>query len=296
MDKLLIIGATGLLGSKALELAERRYESYGTYNTNKKKSLLQLDVTDKSAVDAIFNKLHPDFVLDTHALNNVDYCELHRNEAFNINVAGSVNIIGACYRLGAKYASISSDYVFDGKKSLYTEKSLQNPLNYYGRTKWAAEIMPAIVGLDAIVARTSSIYGIGSSTGKKSFVPWLIENLKKGNSTDVLSDLYYSPTYNIDLAKTAFDLYDAEQSGLFNVVGSDCISKYTFAQMISKEFELDTNLLKPISSTDLNQSAKRPRKAKLSVNKLVSAIAQKPVGVKHGLKLLHKEMIERGLW
>lgn len=290
MDKLLVIGATGLLGSKTFQLAKDKYETYGTYSSNKQASLEHLNVANRVQVELLIKKIKPDFVIDTHALNNVDYCETHQEEAFRINVQGSINIAQACHLINAKYAFISSDYVFDGHKKIFTEVDKCTPLNYYGKTKCATEALLGALSIDYISARTSSIYGLGSSTGKKSFIPWLIENLKNGSPTKIISDLYYSPTYNVDIAESLFSLYQNNKSGIFHIVGKDCISKYSFAQYICEEFGYDTELLIPENFSKIGQKAKRPKKVKMSMNKLIKTISKQPSDVKTGLKKLHKEM------
>ena len=88
MEKLLLIGASGLLGNKIYRSVKDRYEIYGTYNSHKPKlkNILRLDVTGKNDVSKLIRDVKPDLVIDTHALSNVDYCELHPEDAWKINV------------------------------------------------------------------------------------------------------------------------------------------------------------------------------------------------------------------
>ena len=131
MEKLLLIGASGFLGNKIYQLAEDRHEVYGTYNSHKPKlkNMLRLDVTEKSYVSELMRDIRPDLVIDTHALSNVDYCELHPEDAWKINVEGTKNVAESCKINGCKYIFVSTDYVYDGYKTTnYSEKDKPHPL------------------------------------------------------------------------------------------------------------------------------------------------------------------------
>jgi len=286
--KLLVIGASGLLGSKIFELGEGRYETYGTYVKNERPGLVQLDVNDRKAVFRLIEDIKPNIIIDAHGINNVDYGELHRDEVWQVNVEGSKNVAEASQKVGAKYIFISSDYVYSGKKSIYTEKDKPDPLNYIGKAKWAFEELLNVFEIDYIVARTSGLYGMNSSTGKKSFVQFLIENLRNNIKTEVISDQYSSPTLVDDLARSLLTLGELNQRGIFNIVGKDCITKYEFAKYICKEFDLDDSLIVPCSTSSLSQIAKRPEKVKLSTRKLKKILHKVPVGVEEGLKMIHR--------
>lgn len=288
MKKLLVIGASGLLGSKAIELRKEHYEAYGTYAKNEREGLYKLDVSDRTAVFSFIEEIRPDIVLDTHGLNNVDYGESHQEEVWKVNVEGSKTVAEASQRVGAKYIFISSDYVFSGTKSIYTEKDKPDPVNYVGRAKWATESLLEVLGIDYIAARTSGLYGRVSSTGKKSFVQFIVENVQKGVKTEVINDQYSSPTLVDDLARSLFALAEANATGVFNIVGRDCITKYEFAKAICKEFKLDESLITPCSTASISQAAKRPIKVKMSTRKLKQLIKQAPVGVKKGLKIIRE--------
>ncbi len=288
MDKLLVIGASGLLGSKVLELGKHKYTTYGTYNTNKKDGLIKINVIDKKKVFSLINRIKPTIIFDTHTINNVDYCETHKEEAWDINVEGSKNVAKASKSIGAKYVFISSDYIFSGKKRIYTENDKPDPLNYLGRTKWAVESLIEILDIDSIVARTSGLYGAQSSTGKKSFIQWVIESLKNKERINVVSDQNLSFTLVDDLVNSLFSLIESGQKGTFNIVGKDCISKYEFAMQISKEFNLNSSLISKYTTSKLSQVAKRPKKVRLSTKKLMRVIHKTPAGVDEGIRKISR--------
>ena len=231
--------------------------------------------------------VNPKLVIDSHGLNNVDYAESHHEELWATNVEGSKNVAEASQKVGAKYIFISSDYVFSGKKKLYTEKDRPDPVNYLGKGKWALESLLEVLDIDYIIARTSGLYGKGSSTGKKSFIQFIVENLQKGVKTEVISDQYSSPTLVDDVTNSLFALSDANQRGIFNIVGKDCITKYDFAKHICREFKLDSGLISPCSTASISQAAKRPERVRMSTSKLRRITLKVPVGVREGLRIIH---------
>lgn len=289
MDKLLVVGASGLIGSTALQLGKVQFDAYGTYNKNVAGGTLHLDVTERPKVFETIRSVKPDFVIDAHGVH-LDYCETHQEEAWRLNVEGSRNVAEASREIGAKYLFLSSEYVFDGEKRAYKESDAPRPINYYGKTKWAAESTLKVLDIDHIIVRTSGVYGTASSTGMVSFVPWVIGNLKKGENTNIISDKYISPTFVDDLCGMIFDLYKNDAAGIFHVVGKDCITRYKFAKLISKEFGLNPRLIKPIKASELKLVAERPRKVRMRTEKLIGITHKQTLGVGEGLKLIHERL------
>lgn len=289
--RILIIGASGLLGSYLVKYGSDYYEIFGTYNLHELKGekFLKLDVTNRKETIELITKIKPDVVIDTHSITNVDYCELHPEEAWNINVNGTKNVVEACKILGCKLVFISTDYVFDGKKTIYTEKDKPHPINLYGRTKYICEKIIESFDIEHLIIRTSVLYGVGGS-GKEPFPIWVIKNLKEKKEIKVVIDQFNNPTYAGNLANIIYLLLRKKKKGLFHVVGKDNISRYEFAIKIAEIFNLDKNLIIPITSAQLPQAASRPKKLNLSINKLKRVLGIETMGVEEGLKELKKEL------
>jgi dTDP-4-dehydrorhamnose reductase len=120
---LLILGASGLTGFKVMLIAKKKYEIYGTYNMrfSSDNSLRRLDITKHDDVKSLFREIRPDIVVNTAALHNVDYCETHKEDAFNVNANAVGMIADLCNHLGSRLIHISTDFVFDGRKGYYSE-------------------------------------------------------------------------------------------------------------------------------------------------------------------------------
>jgi dTDP-4-dehydrorhamnose reductase len=292
VKKILIIGISGLLGNKIHNLAKNDYQVFGTYNTHKPdiENMYQLDVTKRADVFKVFENIKPDFVIDTHALHNVDYCELHPEEAWLVNVEGTKNVAEACKTFGCKYVFISTDYVFDGKKATpYTEKDKPNPLNYYAKTKLVAEEAIKILTSDYIIARTAVLFGVGG-LGKEPFALWLIKKLKNGEEVKAVIDQYNNPTLVDSLAEMLLTLCEKDKVGLFHITGRTNLSRYEFSIKIAEKFGLNKELIKPITTPELNQIAPRPRKVALDVSKVERATKVKTLTIDEALDNLKQQV------
>jgi len=293
MKRVLVIGATGLLGSRLMEIWDGNYEMHGTYNRNKFKgsNAHRMDVTKRAEVFSVLEEVKPDCVVDTAAVTAVDYCETHPEEAWLVNVEGIKNVAEACKRVGAKMIFLSTDYVFDGRKLSYTEKDKPRPLNYYAKTKLIAEHVLDALDVNYIVARTAVLYGVGG-LGKESFVTWVIDKLRKKEKVRIVSDQHNNPTYTDNLAEILMALYRKDANGIFHVTGADCLSRYEFAMRIADAFGLDGRLINSVTTPELNQIAPRPEKVLMVTNKVERVTSMKPVGVDEGLRRL-REQLER---
>src|SRR5215469_16570908 len=199
--KLLIMGASGLTGYKSMLLAKKRFESYGTYNLRHSPdaSLIRLDITKEDDLKKVLRDIKPDVVLNTTALHNVDYCESHQEEAFNINTKVVGLISGICNNLGCRLIHISTDYVFDGKKKTsYVESDDPNPISVYARSKLDGETQ-ARKSVSYSILRPSVVYGwtplethgsVSSSGKPMNFALWAVSKLKKAEDLKIVNDQY----------------------------------------------------------------------------------------------------------
>ena len=276
-EKLLVIGG-GLLGCEVARLARDDFDTYLTYNTNPSEvegcSSYRLNITRN--LDLI-GSLNPDYVVHTAAMTNVDLCEVDRAGAWKVNAAGTRDVAMASKIIGAKLIYISTDYVFDGKNGLYVEAGEPSPINYYGVTKLAGEAFVREICKDYVIARTSVVYGWKST--RLNFVTWVLEELKKRNKIDIVTDQYNSPTFSTSLAEMTLSIL--EETGIFHASGSKRVSRYDFVMEIAKVFGLDDDLILPITSDRLDWKAIRPKDTSLNISK-ISGFA-KPLNVEDGL-------------
>ena len=290
MQKLLVTGASGLLGNKIVTLAEHDFHVTPTDVTEPlHPNAVRADITDAAAVSGLFGKLNPEIVIHTASETNVDRCETEKDRAWKINVEGTRNIAEACQKVNAKMVCISTDYVFDGEKGLYEEEDTPNPIDFYGLTKLEGEKQVIRRCKNYAVLRTSVLYG--RHPWKQDFATWVINKLKQNQEITVVDDHFNTPTLADNLATMALEVGARDLQGVFHTSGRERISRYDFARKIAQTFNLNSGLIKPIKMNELKAwVAKRPKDSSLNTKKIQEQLKTKPLNINEGLSKLKEEM------
>lgn len=288
MKKVLIIGASGFLGSELHKIfrSDKNYETYGTYSKTEVDNFEHLDITDLKSINNVFSKIQPDIVIVTAALTNVEYCEINREETYKINILGVENIARVCKKYKCRVVYISTEYVFDGIDGPYDESDKENSINYYGETKLLAERIIQNEISNYLIIRTTVVYGWNLDS--KNFIMQLIKNLNENTTMKVPMDQISSPTYCSNLTEMIKECCDKDIKGILNLVGSDVIDRYNFALKAAEILELNKELIKPISTKELGQIAQRPLNAGLKTEKAFEILENKPESINESLYKLKK--------
>jgi dTDP-4-dehydrorhamnose reductase len=302
MRTLLVIGVTGLVGSKVWVTAqEKGYKTVGTHNAriSPLPQSQKLDITDPDATRKLVATFRPVAIVNTAALHNVDYCETHHQEANRVNVEGAANLADASSETSCRLVHLSTDYVFDGKKGHYNEFDAPNPLHYYAWTKLEGEKFVAQTPSFA-VARPSVIYGwnklestgIPSSSGKTiNFAMFVLDKLRKGETIKAVRDQYSSPTLADNLAEALIRLVEYPENGVFHTAGGSCVSRYEFALKIADIFGYSPGLVEPVLSSDFKQLAERPKNSCLNVDRAEKTLGMRFLTVEEGIREMKNQTV-----
>jgi len=291
--KLFITGAGGLLGSRVAEIAvEKGYTVYSAYLTHLPSvgHPIRVDVTDKERVSKVIGSTKPDVIIHCAALTNVDLCEMERELALRVNVEGAKNIAEAAKENNAHLVYISTDYVFDGEKGLYSEKDDPNPINFYGYSKLLGEKAVMETSKEFLIVRASVIFGAKPAAGKTNFALWVLENLKANREIKVLIDQYVSPTLNTNLAEMILDACERRLTGLYHMAGRSRVSRYEFAVKLARVFDLDEDLIRKACMHEMRWKARRPRDSSLDVSRAMRSLRVKPLSLSEALNVLREEL------
>ena len=158
----------------------------------------------------------------------VDGCEQRPDQAYAINRDGAAAVARMAREVGARTVYYSTEYVFDGRGGPYSEEVAPNPISVYGKSKLAGEEAVMAADPDALVVRTTVVYG--PEEQGKNFAYQLAQRLAAGEAMMVPEDQVSSPTYNRDLAAFSVALVDAGTRGIYNVVGPETVDRLTFAR------------------------------------------------------------------
>ncbi|TDI96441.1 MAG: dTDP-4-dehydrorhamnose reductase [Caldithrix sp.] len=294
-QKVLVIGANGLLGQKIVETFLDDFEVHGIGRKNKpslefdKFNYTVCDITNREQILELVRTFEPHFIVNSAAYTDVDGCEDEKEDCWKINVVGVENLAKAAKRFGIHVVHISTDYVFDGVEGNYDEESRPKPLGYYGRTKLAAENALISSGIDCAIVRTMVLFGMGIDLNH-NFVTWIIEKLTNGESIKIVDDQFGHPTLVDDLAKAILKIVDLKKTGIYNIAGSECMSRFELAQKIAEVFDLNSALIHSIKTKDLNQKAPRPLNSSFDLNKTLKEIGFQLSDVEKGLQTLRQQL------
>ncbi len=249
--RVLLIGAGGQLGTDIRHLWSQD-EVVGVTHQD-------LDVTDTAAVQAAVEHHRPEVVVNTAAYHRVDECESQVARSFAVNAEGALNAARAAAGTGSAVVFISTDYVFDGQAGVpVTEDTPPNPLNVYGVSKLAGELLVRQANPRHLVVRSSGLYGVAGASGKGgNFVETMIRLAREGRPIKVVDDEALAQTSTADLAIALRALVASERYGLYHVANSGGQSWFRFAQMIFERLGLSPDL-SPTTSREFGAAATRP--------------------------------------
>lgn len=257
--KALVTGATGLLGANLVREWLPRWSITGVA---RKKQLVHPNVTSVMAdvggpaVPEIVESARPDVVVHTAAWTDLDGCERDPAEARRLHVEASRSVAAAAQRVGARLVYISTDSMFSGP-GRHGEDSPVDAQSVYTRTKLEGEHISIAECPDTLVIRTA-IVGWNAQP-KTSLVEWLLRELRAGRSVPGFGDVFFTPILCNDLARAIERLVELDVTGVLNVAGAECISKYDFAVTVARVFGLPTELVQRGSIEGSTLLAPRPR-------------------------------------
>lgn len=261
--KVAIIGASGQLGFDLVRAFTTEHETVPLTHAD-------IDITDFKLSVKILKNIQPETVINCAAYVRVDDAEECTDKAFAVNALGARNIAQICKDMDSILVHISTDYVFDGRKTKpYIEEDIPNPLNVYGNSKLAGEYFVRNMLEKHYIIRSSSLFGVAGASGKGgNFVETMIKKAKNHEEIKVVDDMIMSPTYTKEAAymiKTI--LIKRLPFGIYNVANSGKCSWYDFAKTIFETIDMKANLCR--TNTNILQSnARRPMFSPLASAKI----------------------------
>lgn len=254
---ILITGSNGQLGTELCHLLDERNISYTATDS------AEMDITDRDAVDAVFQAVKPTFVFHCAAYTAVDKAEDEGKELDEkINVSGTKNIAEAAEAAGAVLVYISTDYVFDGTNAgEYPVDAETNPKNEYGRTKLAGEQLVQSICSNYYIIRTSWVFGQYGH----NFVYTMRRLAETYPTLTVVSDQVGRPTWTRTLAEFMMHVMESKPAtGIYHLSNDNSCSWYEFACEILKDFDVE---VKPVTSEEYPQKAYRPKHSVMDLSK-----------------------------
>jgi dTDP-4-dehydrorhamnose reductase len=265
MINVLVTGSNGQLGMNFQNLTTDFSEEYSF----EFKSSKELDISNFNSLSSYFDTNTIDYCINCAAYTNVDEAEDEEFKAILINSEGAKFLAQICEKVGATLIHISTDFVFDGIKSIpYSEDDSPNPQNKYALSKYKGELAIQKHSRKHFIIRTSWLYSEFGNNFMKTMIN--ISNSKK--KIHVVSDQIGTPTYARDLAETVLRIIKNNYTnyGMYHYSNEGVASWYDFAQTIFEEYKCDIDLF-PINSESYPTKAKRPYFSVLDKSKIKEA-------------------------
>lgn len=254
MKKIFVLGGTGLVGSKFVELNSEYFDIKAPDSS-------QLDILNKDALEEAIQDFDPEAVINFVAFTQVEEAEDQKGDeqglCFKLNVLGPRYLADICKKTSKHLVHISTEYVFNGTKEdvPYNEDDKPSPINWYGQTKYLGEKEVLEYGENSVIVRISMPYTDHYEL-KKDIARFFLEQLKSGKAIKAIEDQKITPTLVLDIANALKIIIDNKALGIYHISATDSVSPLEFAKTIAETFNLDYSLIEGIKLDKYNEQKK----------------------------------------
>jgi dTDP-4-dehydrorhamnose reductase len=289
--KIYIAGCGGMLGEAFYEQFKNDYQLQCTDKDVNEDWLTFLDFRDFNAYEKDVESFKPDYLFHIGAYTDLEFCEENSDDTYNTNTLSVENAVIIANKLNIPLLYISTAGIFDGKKELYDDWDMPNPLGVYARSKYMGERYVCENSDRFLVCRAGWMMGSGPKKDKK-FIQKLMKQLKDGaKELFIVDDKDGTPTYTHDFAKNVKLLIEKEYWGLYNLVCGGETSRLEVTNELLRLLKLENtvkvNSVKSDHFKDI-YFAKRPPNERL-VNKKLNI---RNINIMQDWKIALKEYIK----
>ena len=246
--KVLVTGTSGMLGTAVLKELNKFNLFYNVVSPGPSS---ETDLTNTEATERLVSEHNPDIVIHLAALTSLKKCEEKPEQAWALHAESTKVLSRSCSRI----IYVSTDSVFDGYSCIpYGELSNTNPLNTYAKSKLLGEVCARNNNDNSLVIRTNIF---GSKPGM--LADWALQSNRDNKKINGYVNVKFNPVYVGDLAIAIRKLIDHDMTGVVNIAGDKCLSKYEFLKLLYNQFNMDTEMIKPMTYTNADQEIKRPK-------------------------------------
>ncbi len=258
--KVAITGAGGLFGQGLVQVFQSTHSVFPLTRAD-------ADLTREDEVRQALVRIRPDVVVHTAAIPDLDVCEAEPAKAYLVNVHGTRRVVEAAREVGAAVVHISTDAVFDGKKSTpYIESDLANPPTVYGRTKLRGEQIVQTLS-NHWIFRVSVLFG----PGKTNFIEKGLRKIEAGEEYVVAADQVGTATYTLDAGRKILEVVEARRYGLYHLLNQGQCGRLELARRAVELAGLDARKVVGRPSDEMGRRAVRLKYAVMDMAALPRA-------------------------
>ncbi len=255
--KTAVIGASGYIGRHMLESYRRRYpDCIGTSCSSSVPGLTLFDVRSPDIEPLRLEETGHKAVLIAVAKPNIAYCQQNREEALEINVTGTLELVRRLGRTSMEVIFLSSDCVFEGSSGAYDDGAATEPTTEYGRQKVLVESNLPALAENSLVIRLSKIYG--QEKGDGTLFDEMACALANRREVSAATDQVFSPTFIGDVVLAIQAVQDRGLTGVMNLCSPESASRHEMATALARAMGADATLVRKIRLHDIPSMAGRP--------------------------------------
>ena len=292
MQKALVVGSTGLLGSRISRVLSDDYEVTCTHNKNSPLPGFQsfnLDLTNFDEIEKFFTRNDFDLVINCAGLTSVEACEIRPEAAWQLNATLPYHLAVLSKKFDARFIHVSTDHFQSDLKKPRDEKVAVWPINQYGYTKMAGEKFVLQFNESATVIRTN-FFGL-TINGSHSLLDFLVSKLSNNEEIVGFEDVHFSPLGVMTLVSAISEIAKKDLPGLINAAGSEAISKFEFARLVADLTNGNQTLVSAGSVSTLGGAVPRPNFLALDGTKLAKFLEIKLPSIESMIKVELRDAI-----
>lgn len=291
--KIAITGSNGLLGQHLVHLLLSRGHAVLALGKGADRTAFsslpnykyrEADICDQFLLQDILMIEQPDVLVHAAAITQIDDCETNPSLCASVNEQGTLYAVLNAELYCKQFIFVSTDFVFDGKKTMYTEEDTLNPISFYGNTKMKGEAITQRCKIPWAIVRTCLVYGHAISGTRSNIISWVKKSLEEGKPIKVVNDQWRTPTYVEDLAAGILLIIEKSATGIYHISGKDLLTPYEMAIKTAEYFSLDVSGIEKVDASVFTQPARRPPKTGFTISKARKELGYEPLSFEEGLK------------
>lgn len=295
MEKILITGASGQLGSNLAVALKDQFDVFGLCRSNPISlegcEFFPCDLVDEAHFSETVSSIAPDLIIHCAAMSDVDQCEMSPEEAQRQIVGVSESVAKLASEFSAKLVAISSDSVYSGESGPHTEiGSSISPVNEYGRLKLASEEAIASINPSALIFRTN-FFGWAPGS-RSSLAEWFMNSLRGGKTVSGYTDALFSSIYTGEMIFPILRAVSMNLAGVYNLGGGGG-SKYEFGCLIADYFGFDQGLIQQATLQESRFAAPRGKDLRMDSSQLERGLGFRLPSMEQSVYSFYKDSFHR---
>lgn len=285
--RVLITGSSGRIGRQLVkDLVSDGHDVFSVYKDTVPEfgHPVKLDLVSGD-VASVISEIRPDSIAHLAAIVEVDRCETNPEDATAINTDATATLAKQAALNKSYFTYLSTSWVFDGDSEYTKEDDIEHkkPVNHYGYSKLQGEYAVMNMVSPWSILRTDLNFGIHPT--KRNFLTKVYNYLSSQKQLFVPVDHFITPSYIPNLTGMIKEIVTKQITGIFHLSGTERISKYELAELFADKMGLDKQYLRPVSLSETNYVATRPRDSSLDSSRALSFLEEKPLPVEPAVKM-----------